>query len=50
MRNRNDPTKPTILTSTEARQGETSGHVRTVLGVSLAFAVIAGIALAFYYS
>ncbi len=50
MRNENDPTKPTILTPQEARQGETSGHMRIVLAVSLALAIVVGIAFFVYFS
>ena len=38
------------LTTTEARQGETTGSVRYVLGISLALAVIAGVILYFVYT
>jgi hypothetical protein len=31
------------LTTQEARQGETSGHMRVVLAVSLGLAIIAGV-------
>jgi hypothetical protein len=31
-----------VLTTQESRQGETSGHMRYVLGWSLALAIIAG--------
>ncbi len=48
--NTNDPNKPTILATEEARQGETSGRLRTVLGVSMALAVIAGIAFVVDYA
>lgn len=47
-RNTNDPGKATTLTTQEARQGETSGRLRTVLGASLALAVFAGIAFFVY--
>jgi hypothetical protein len=33
--------QPQIETATEARQGETTGVVRWVLGISLALAIIA---------
>ena len=33
--------QPKIETATEARQGETTGVVRWVLGISLALAIIA---------
>jgi hypothetical protein len=39
----------TELTTNEAREGETTGHMRYVLGVSLALVVIAGIVLYFFY-
>jgi hypothetical protein len=32
-----------LLTTQEARQGETSGHMRLVLAVSLVLAIIAGV-------
>jgi len=41
--------KHTELTTNEAREGETTGHMRYVLGVSLALVVIAGIVLYFFY-
>ncbi len=34
-----------VVPTEDARQGETSGHVRWVLRVSLALAVIAGVVL-----
>lgn len=34
-----------VVPTEKARQGETSGHVRLVLHISLALAVIAGIVL-----
>ena len=37
------------LTTNEAREGETTGHMRYVLGVSLALVVIAGVVLYFFY-
>ncbi|MEI9996441.1 MAG: hypothetical protein WDM91_17725 [Rhizomicrobium sp.] len=41
-----DETPPKIVVPTEeARQGETSGHVRKVLMFSLGLAVLAGIVL-----
>ncbi|MEJ0027460.1 MAG: hypothetical protein WDN01_15655 [Rhizomicrobium sp.] len=41
-----DNSTPKQVVSTEdARQGETSGHVRWVLRVSLALAVVAGVVL-----
>ncbi len=49
MRNENDPTKPTILTTREARQGEISGHMRIVLGVSLALAIVVGLGFFVYF-
>lgn len=45
----NDPHKPTVLTTEEARQGETTGRMRVVLILSLVLAVIAGLAFAMYY-
>jgi hypothetical protein len=35
-----DDDEEQVLTTTEARSGETSGHVRTVLAVSLSLALI----------
>lgn len=43
-----DTTKPNITTE-EARQGETPGIVRYVLGISLILAVIAGVLLYLSY-
>lgn len=37
------------VTTEEARQGETSGHMRMVLGASLVMAVIAGVIIYFQY-
>jgi len=37
--------KHTELTTNEAREGETTGSMRYVLGISLVLAVIAGIVL-----
>ena len=48
MNEDSDPKRRTVLTSEEARQGETSGHVRAILLVSLALAVAAGIGLFIY--
>jgi hypothetical protein len=42
--------KHTELTTNEARQGETTGSVRYVLGISLALAVAAGVVLYFVYA
>ena len=42
-------TKPKVLSTKEASQGETSGHVRTILLVSLVLAILAGIGFALYY-
>ena len=42
--------KHTELTTTEARQGETTGSVRYVLGISPALAVAVGIILYFVYA
>jgi len=39
------PTEHRVVPTDEARQGESTGHVRYVLSGSLALAVIAGIAL-----
>jgi hypothetical protein len=49
MQNADDPSKPTVLTPEEARQGETTGRVRWILGLSLALAVLAGIGFLIYY-
>ena len=38
-----------VVPKQEARQGETSGHVRLVLSSSLALAVVAGVALYVLY-
>ena len=38
-----------VVPREEARQGETSGHVRMVLHISLALAVVAGVALYVLY-
>jgi hypothetical protein len=38
-----------VVPTQEARQGETTGRVRTVLQLSLALAVIAGVVLYFVY-
>jgi hypothetical protein len=38
-----------VVPTQEARQGETTGRVRTVLHLSLGLAVIAGIILYFVY-
>jgi len=38
-----------VVPKQEARQGETSGHVRMVLSSSLAMAVVAGVALYVLY-
>jgi hypothetical protein len=43
-----DATKRVVPTE-QARQGETSGHVRWVLHISLGLAVIAGIAIWLIY-
>jgi hypothetical protein len=50
MEDQNDPTKPTILETDEARQGQTSGHVRVILGASMALAVLAGLSFVIYYN
>ena len=44
-----EPNKPKVLSTTEARQGETSGRVRTILSVSLILAILAGLGFALYY-
>lgn len=49
MQNADDPSKPTVLTTEEARQGETTGRMRTVLVSSLVFALISGIGFAIFY-
>ena len=49
VQNADNPTKPTVLTQEEARQGETTGRVRWILGTSLALAVLAGFGVAIYY-
>jgi hypothetical protein len=38
-----------VVPTQEARQGETTGRVRTVLHISLAMAVVAGVALYLLY-
>ncbi|HWD27533.1 MAG TPA: hypothetical protein VG387_10235 [Rhizomicrobium sp.] len=38
-------TKKRVVPTEQARQGETSGHVRYVLHISLALAVIAGVVI-----
>ena len=40
-----DDTEGPVLNTTEARQGETSGHVRLILVTSLALALVAFIVL-----
>lgn len=42
-----DQTRPTKLTTNEARQGVTGHHVRTVLAVGLLLALLAGTVLWF---
>ena len=49
-RNSDDPDKPTILNTKEARQGEATGRIRTVLVLSLLLAVITGIGFAVYHA
>jgi hypothetical protein len=39
----------TVLSSTEATQGIKLGHMRYVLGIGLALAVVAGLALAAFF-
>jgi len=41
--------KHTELTTNEAREGETTGSMRYVLGISLALVVVAGIAIFIIY-
>jgi flagellar biogenesis protein FliO len=41
--------KHTELTTNEAREGETTGHSRYVLGISLGLAVIVGVILYMIY-
>jgi len=41
--------KHTELTTNEAREGETAGSMRYVLGISLALVVVAGIAIFMIY-
>lgn len=41
---------PEHLSKTEARQGETTGHLRWILGISLALAVIAVTAVAVFHA
>jgi len=41
--------KHTELTTNEAREGETTGSMRYVLGISLALVVVAGIAIFMIY-
>jgi hypothetical protein len=38
-----------VVPTQDARQGETSGHVRTMLGASLILAVVAGVFLYVMY-
>ncbi|MBU2533518.1 MAG: hypothetical protein KKB37_12310 [Alphaproteobacteria bacterium] len=45
-----EETNRTVLTTEEARQGRTSGHVRAILFASLLLAVLAGIAFWAYYN
>ncbi len=50
MQNAEDPTKPTtILTPEEARQGETTGRMRRLLGISMLLAIFAGFGFLAYY-
>ena len=49
-RNIDDPDKPTVLTTKEARQGETTGRMRAVLLFSLLLAAIAGVGFAIYHA
>ncbi len=50
MSHEQDGNKPTVLSAEQARQGRTTGHVRIVLAVSLALAVLAGIGFILYYN
>jgi hypothetical protein len=49
MQNAEDPTKPTILTPDEARQGETTGRMRRLLGNPMLLAIFAGFGFLAYY-
>jgi hypothetical protein len=44
-----NPTEHRVVPTEQARQGESTGHVRYVLGSSLVLAVLAGIALYVIY-
>ncbi len=39
----------TVLTTKQARQGRTDGHVRAILIASMALAVLAGLGFAIWY-
>ncbi len=45
----NQSNRRTILTATEARQGETHGHVRVILAVSMLLALLAGVGFLIYF-
>jgi len=49
MRNTNDPAQPVDKSTTKARAGVTGHNVRYVLGVGLAGAIAALIAVGFYF-
>lgn len=49
MRSHSDRKSSTILSPTEARQGEVSGRVRTILATSLLLTLLAGVAFLIYY-
>jgi hypothetical protein len=50
MQNAEDPTKPTtILTPEEARQGETTGRMRRLVGISMLLAIFAGFGFLAYH-
>lgn len=49
MENHRNTEERKVLTTQEARQGETSGRMRTVLSVSLILAVAVGIIFALAY-
>ncbi len=49
MATESDLKSRTVLTPTEARQGETTGHVRIILAVSLLLALVAGVGFLIFY-
>jgi hypothetical protein len=49
MKMHDDPPRRTVRSTEQARQGETSGHVRAILFVSMALAIAAGIGFFIYY-